>query len=36
MSIYDYSVKAQDGGVAGRFAPTVTPEKLDEEIKALL
>lgn len=26
----------RDGNVVGRFAPTVTPEKLDEEIKALL
>ena len=26
----------RNGSVIGRFAPTVTPEKLDEEIKALL
>lgn len=29
MSIYDYKVKAMDGTVKARFAPTKTPEKMD-------
>lgn len=36
MSIYDLSVKARDGGIAGRFEPTASLDKLKAKVEELL